>query len=298
MTSFQNKNANGALTSMPLSQLSVLSSSDDFISSSYFETNDCDLVEPPMGQLLDPEAQDEPGDSWKEPPLRQPSDLEVESTVGSYDSCSSTVSLYLGKGWQNMSTAEEAAINKSHPGLEEKELKEPLNVEVSSPDTATTVLCNADESSFGIESLSELDEEESLGSSLVQFSPPFSKKQKTLKEDFLDSDTSDDDRKESAEEQKIRLRHEADDAGCRQLLKSAEDTLRRSKNKRKVSSKWDRTPSCLFGDSDDDSNSPVGLLNFPKCWVKYSSAAWPSAHPPGPDVIANKEESDDDYSDF
>jgi hypothetical protein len=197
-----------------------------------------------------------------------------------------------------MLTAEEAAINKSQPGLEEKELKpttEPLkNVEVNSPDTATTVLFDADESLFGIESLSELDEE-SLGSSLVQFSPPF-KKQKTLKKDLDDSDdTSDDDRKESAEEQKIRLRHEADDADCHQLLKSAEDTLRRSKVKRKVSSKWDRTPSCLFGDSDDDSNSPVGLLNFPKCWVKYSSVAWPSAHPPSPDVIAIKEESDDDY---
>jgi hypothetical protein len=108
MSSFCNKtneNANGALTFMPSSSISSCSD-DDFSSSS--KTNDHDLVEPPMGQLSDPEAEDE-SNEWKEPPMHQPSDLEVESSMGAYDSStSSTTTLYLGKGWQDKMKSEKA----------------------------------------------------------------------------------------------------------------------------------------------------------------------------------------------
>jgi hypothetical protein len=42
--------------------------------------------------------------------------------------------------------------------------------------------------------------------------------------------------------------------------------------------------------SDPGTNQLVSLFDS-----VAPSRAWPSAHPPSPDVIANKEESDDDY---
>jgi hypothetical protein len=130
--------------------------------------------------------------------------------------------------------------------------------------------------------------------SLVQFSPPF-KKRKTLKND-LDSDTSDDDRKETVREQRIRLQKEDEDEICQRLLKRGKDMMRRHEEAKQVSSrKYKGTPTYLFGDSDDDSNSPVSLAVLPQRWVENVNLPWGAKRPPSPDVIANDEESDGDY---
>jgi hypothetical protein len=80
----------------------------------------------------------------------------------------------------------------------------------------------------------------------------------------------------------------------RMTAERGEDMMRRNEANQ-VSSKYKGTPTFLFGDSDDNSNSPVSLSVFPKCWVDNIELAWGSEHPPGPDVIANNEESDGDY---
>jgi hypothetical protein len=282
------ENANEALT---LKQPSFASSSDKNLSdnlSSSVATNSNNL-QPPMGQSSDL-GEEEEANECEDPAMCQPSDLEVESTEGTVDSASSLSSYYLPFGLL-ATLKKKQGMNQSQPEFEIGFLPPPNHppktLNDGSPNTALTVLCDAgcrpDFSSDSSDDDTVLD----------LYSPPF-KKQKTLDTNSsLGSDSSDDDRKETVIERNIRLRREKENVEYDDLMKRGSRLVHKA---RKVSASGltRSSPTRLFCDSDD-SNSPVSLMMLPSCFVKYASIPWPAAanHP---DLIANDEESDDDFS--
>ena len=282
------EDANDALT---LKQPSFANSSDENLSenlSSSVGTNSNNL-EPPMGQSSDLEDQEE-ANECEDPAMRQPSDLEVESTEGTFDSASSLSSYYLPVGLLATTLKKKQGMNESQPEFEIGVLPPPncppKTLNDGSPDTAATVLCDPD-------CRPNFSSDESDDDTVDLYSPPF-KKEKTL-DSNLGSDSSDDDWKETVLEKSIRLRREEEDVEYDDLMKRGERLVQRCKA-RKVSASGYLTgapPSRLFCDSDD-SNSPVSLTMLPSCFVKYASIEWPAATS-RPEVIAD-EESDDDFS--
>ena len=280
------ENANEALT---LKQPSLASSSDENLSSlsSSFERRVWNDLGPPMGQSSDEEDHKETNEC-DEPSMYQPSDLEVESTEGTVDSVDSTSSWYLPRGFMALLKAKQQ-MNLSPLEFKKGDLnptnRSPKTLNDGSPDTASTVLCNAD-------SLPDFSPNESSDDDTIrQFSPPL-KKQKTLDDD-LDSDSSDDDRKESVLERNIRQKCEDEDAICAVLFERGQELQRKARKVSRSGHLTRASPSRLFDDDSDDSNSPFGLAMLPKCFVKHASIPWPLATNNHPEVIANDETDDD-----
>ncbi len=263
MSSLYNSNNNDENTkeALTLKQPSLASSSDENLSSLSlsFERRVWNNLGPPMGQSSDEEDHKETSEC-EEPSMHQPSDLEVESTEGTVDSVDSTSSWYLPRGFLAL-LKKKQQMNLSPPEFEKGVLhpsnRSPKTLNDGSPDTASTVLCNVD-------SLPDFSPNESSDDdTILQFSPPL-KKQKTLDYD-LDSDSSDDDRKESVLERNIRQKCEDEDAICAVLFQRGEELQRKA---RKISGSGHLTrasPSRLFDDDSDASTSPFGLAMPPTC---------------------------------
>ena len=146
MSSFYNNNDKNADDVLTLKQPSISSSSDKNVSLPQFGTKTFNSHEPPMGQSLDLEEDKEEMKECEEPPMHQPSNLEVESNEGTVSSVSSLSSWYLPQGLHASLKAMQLMM-KSQPEFEIAVLdpmnRPPKTLNDGSPDTAQTVLCDA-----------------------------------------------------------------------------------------------------------------------------------------------------------